>query len=521
MLYAATIAGSMTVLDMLVVSVALPTLQTDLDLTRTEQQWVINSYLLLTAMLLPVAGRLADMFDRERLFIIGVAAFFAGSLASGLALDGLMLLAARGFQGIGAAILTPVSLALLVNAYPKEERGKAVGINLGVMMLFATTAPLIGGGLAEIDWRLIFAINLPMAAFAIVAVRVARPDARVLARLPMDWPGAVLLVAALGLVVIALMQSPTWGWGSPATLTAIVIGVGLLVSFVVVELRRAAPLLELRLFRSMTFLADNAVLVLVQFSLMGLTVFGAIYVQNLLDFTPFQAGLSLLPVTAPLVLVSIFSGAWYARLGPRPMAIGGTLLGALGMAAFAAVLREFDYWLLFPGYIALGAGLGLLMGPLSTDALSSAPAALRGQASGLVQSMRQAGGTVGLAMMAAIIAAGEVSELETRLDRLGLGQISETEVAKVTGQTPTQQAETLSNVPADERGAVVLAARDSLAEAISVGFWFSAAVMVFGALLAALLFRRKPGEAADPHHAATAATGQPVGVGALPRGPGE
>jgi MFS family permease len=179
MLYAATAAGSMTVLDMLVVSVALPTLQADLLLTRIEQQWVINSYLLLTAMLLPFAGRLADMFDRERLFLIGVVTFFAGSLASGLAVDGISLLVARGVQGVGAAILTPVSLALLVNSYPKEQRGRAVGIYLGIMMLFATTAPLIGGGLAELDWRLIFAINLPMAVFAFVAVRIARPDSRI------------------------------------------------------------------------------------------------------------------------------------------------------------------------------------------------------------------------------------------------------------------------------------------------------------------------------------------------------
>jgi MFS family permease len=150
MLCASTIAGSMTVLDMLVVSVALPTLQTDLDLTRIEQQWVINIYLLVTAMFLPVAGRLADMFDRELLFIVGVATFFGGSLLAAVSLNGELLLAARGFQGLGAAILTPVSLALLVNAYPKEEQGRAVGINLGAMMLFATTAPLIGGGVGSI-----------------------------------------------------------------------------------------------------------------------------------------------------------------------------------------------------------------------------------------------------------------------------------------------------------------------------------------------------------------------------------
>ncbi len=518
MLYAATVAGSMTVLDMLVVSVALPTLQSDLDLTRIEQQWVINAYLLLAAMFLPVAGRLADMFDRELLFIIGVAAFFGGSLAAAVALDGQMLLAARGAQGLGAALLTPVSLALLVNAYPKEERGKAVGITLGVMMLFATTAPLIGGGLAEIDWRLIFVINLPLAAFAIFAVRVARPDARVLQRLPMDWPGAVLLVAGLGLLVGGLMQSPVWGWTSPATLFCVLGGLAFIVAFVFVELRRTAPLLELRLFKGVSFLADNIVLALVQFSLMGLTVFGAIYVQNLLGFTPFQAGLSLLPVTAPLVLVSIFSGGWYARLGPRPMAIGGALLGGVGMAAFAAVLGEFDYWLLFPGYVCLGAGLGLVMGPLNTDALSASPPELRGQASGLIQSMRQAGGTLGLAAMAAIIAASEVVLLSNRLRDLGFSNLSEESTAKLTSKTPSEQAELLSIVPVDRRPAVIDAARDSLAEAISIGFWSSAAVMVGCAVLAAFLFKRTPGEEPDPEHAVTAATAHPVSVGSLPRG---
>src|SRR5262245_27546660 len=365
---------SMVLIDETVVSVALPTIQRDLDTAQTGLQWVVNAYLLALAAFVAVGGRLGEMYGQARVFRIGVVVFIAASAACGFAPTEELLIAARAVQGIGAALMIPATGAIVVNAFGVGERGRAMGIYAGVSMIFLALGPLVGGVLTEgVTWRAVFWVNLPvglvMLALSLVTLEHDRPEAR--ARL--DWGGALTLVPALVAIVLALMQAQTWGWESPATIALLVGGAVLLVAFVLIERRVREPLIALGLFRSRNFTVDNAVLGLVQFALTGITVFGAIYVQDLLGFGPIGAGLSLLPLTVPLLLLAPRTGRLYDRVGPRVLVGAGAAVLAIGLGWTALVLDQLSYgWLVAP-YILAGVGLAMIMTPASTDAMNTAP----------------------------------------------------------------------------------------------------------------------------------------------------
>jgi EmrB/QacA subfamily drug resistance transporter len=399
---------SMVLIDETVVSVALPTIQRDLHTTEAGLQWVVNAYLLALAAFVAVGGRLGEMYGQARIFRIGVAVFLAASAACGFAPTEELLITARAVQGVGAALMIPATGAIVVNAFGVGERGRAMGIYAGVSMIFLALGPLVGGVLTEgITWRAVFWVNLPvglvMLALSLVTLEHDRPeeDARI------DWGGALTLVPALVAIVLALMQAQTWGWESAATIALLAGGAVLLVAFVLVERRVRQPLIALGLFRSRNFTVDNAVLGLVQFALTGMTVFGAIYVQDLLGFGPIAAGLSLLPLTVPLLVLAPRTGRLYDRVGPRLLVGAGAAVLAVSLAWTALVLDQLSYgWLVAP-YILAGVGLAMIMTPASTDAMNTAPAALRGEASGVMQTVRQVGGTVGLALMGTAAASAD------------------------------------------------------------------------------------------------------------------
>jgi EmrB/QacA subfamily drug resistance transporter len=403
----ATMTGAlaMVLIDETVVSVALPVIQRDLHMSPTGLQWVVNAYLLALASFVAVGGRLGDLLGQARMFRLGAALFVAASSACGLAQSGTWIIVARAVQGLGAAAMIPATGAIVINAFDVGERGRAMGIYAGISMISLALGPLAGGVLTQaISWRAVFWVNivpgLAMLALATVTLPADAPerDAR------MDWPGALTLVPGLVLIVLGLMQSGQWGWSSSATIALLAAGTALVAAFFFIEPRRRSPLVQLKLFRNRNFSADNTVLGLVQFALTGLTVFGAIYVQELLGFGPIAAGLSLLPVMVPLLLLAPVAGRLYDRIGPRGLVAAGAALLCAGLMWTATLLARLDYVWLLPGYVITGAGIALVMTPASTDAMNTAPAALRGQAQGVVQTLRQAGGTVGLAVMGAAVA---------------------------------------------------------------------------------------------------------------------
>jgi EmrB/QacA subfamily drug resistance transporter len=350
---------SMMMLDSTVVSVALPSIQADLDLSQTDLQWVVNAYLLALAAFVAVAGRISDMFNRVHVLITGVAVFVFFSALCGLAQSETWLIGARALQGIGAALMIPPTATIVVNTFGVDERGRAMGIYAGISMIFLSLGPLIGGLFTEsLDWRWVFWINLPVGLTTIAMVLWTKPAGRVEGGQRLDWPGLLTLVPGLTLLVLGFMESSNWGWGSAKTLAAIGVGVALLAAFAFIERRARSPLVELRLFRVRNFSGDATVLFFAQFALMGLTIFGAIFTQDILGFTPIEAGLGLLPVTLPLLVAAPLAGRIYDRAGPRGLVTAGTLTAAIGFAITAAVLGEQDYWVLVPGFVLIGAGVG-------------------------------------------------------------------------------------------------------------------------------------------------------------------
>lgn len=291
-------------------------------------------------------------------------------------------------------------------------------------------------------------------------------------------------------LVLALMEASNWGWGSARTLVLLGAGVVLLAAFVMIELRARAPLVELRLFATPNFRGDTIVLFFAQFSLISLTIFGAIYTQDMLGFSPTEAGLGMLPITLPLLVAAPLAGRIYDRAGPRGIVTAGTVLGALGFALTAALLGEFEYGLLVPGYVLIGVGIGMVMSPTNTDAMSSAPIRLRGQASGTIQTVRQVGATLGIATLGTLVATVQNDRLRDLL--LGLGE-SEARVERTEGilaEDPSARAEILQGVSRAESRTILEGARDSITDAIAAAFWVCGGVMLLASLAAFLILRR-------------------------------
>lgn len=479
----------MTFLDETIIGVALPSIQRDLGLDGTQVQWVVNAYLLALAALVAVAGRLADIINRTRLLLIAMTVFVVASMIAGLSGDALVLIGARALQGAGAALLIPPAIALLVSVYPPEQRGRAIGLSTGIATVFLSLGPLLGGVLTEVSWRLTFFINVPIAIAAVVLIAFARVDGSVKRGERFDPIGAITLVLGLGAVVVALQQSSVWGWGSPVTYAVLTLGIALLTVFVLVELRMRDPLLDVRLLTRPAFATDCGVLFAIQAALVVLTVFGAIYVQNVLDLSPAEAGLSLLPITIPFLIVSPLGGSLYDRFGPRWLALSGTTLAAIGLAASGALLPQGSIWLLVPGYAVLGAGLGLVFGPLYTDALAQAPSESRGEASGATEAITQVGGTVGLAVLGTVITLTQRGHLEDFLRGEGATgvEVREIEVVLATGESEagdSAAAKVVSELP--ELASV---AERGFSDGLQLAYFIAAGVVMVAGLIAVLTLR--------------------------------
>jgi EmrB/QacA subfamily drug resistance transporter len=304
------------------------------------------------------------------------------------------------------------SAPIVIEAFSLRERGRAMAVYSTIPIAFISIGPLIGGALTEFaSWRYVFWINLPVAIIALVLTWIARPNN---ARFPakhFDVPGAVLLVVGLVAFVLGLQEASTWGWGSPATIGAIAGGLILLALFVRTELRTDEPVVELRLFRGRAFAGDNAILFCVQLAMIASTTFSAIYLQTVLGFSPIEAGVALVPLILPILIVKGYVGRLFDRVGVRPPVRVGTVMVAISFLVLAPAIAAESFALMLPGLVLQGFGIAFVMSPSNTDALSRAPARLRGAASGTVNTSRQLGGTIGLAAIGTVIATIEASQL--------------------------------------------------------------------------------------------------------------
>jgi EmrB/QacA subfamily drug resistance transporter len=406
---AVTFSLFMIMLDNTIVNVALPSIGRGLQIGVSQLEWVVNAYTLSFAVLMLTGGRLADLYGRRLVFQTGLATFTFASLACGLAANAETLIAARAVQGAGAALMMPATLSIISAAFPREERGTAIGIWAGVSGMALAIGPLLGGLLTEhVGWNWIFFVNVPVGVTAFVASFVLILETRGdETDRHLDLPG--LLTSAGGLLALtyALIEANSYGWGSTRILALFAAAAVLLTAFVLIERGARRPMLDLRLFGNRTFTGANIAALLVSLAMFGIFFFVSLYMQNILGYSPVHAGVVFLPMTFLVVISAPIAGKVTDLIGPRwPITIGMTLLG-VALISFSRLGLHATFTDMLPGMLLGGLGMGMAMGPMTAAALSTVRVERAGVASSVLTTARQVGGTLGIAVMGAIVVAAE------------------------------------------------------------------------------------------------------------------
>ena len=401
-----TLAGTccglfLLMLDSTVVALALPSIRHDVDASQAGLQWVMNGYLLAIAAFVVTAGRFGDVYGRKRLFLAGMALFAAGSVLSGAAGGEVTLIAGRVLQGLGAAPMLPLSLAIVCNAFPVEQQARALGIWAGISAVALGIGPLAGGALVDLDWRLIFWINLPIAALGVAIVLAAAPESTDPgAERRIDLAGLIALAVGLTAIVLALVQSRVLGAGTIVALA--LLGVASLYVFWRIEHRVRGPIVDFSLFRNGPYFGASAAAFALVGSYWAVMFFQPQYLQDVRGHSAVLSGLMILPVTVPMIFVSPFSGRLIARFGARALMTVGMALGTFGLLALTQIGPHSSYPLLLAGYLPFGIALGLVYAPMSTAAMAAMPAEKVGIASGVLAMDRVMAGTIALATAGAV-----------------------------------------------------------------------------------------------------------------------
>jgi EmrB/QacA subfamily drug resistance transporter len=416
-------AVSMTFIDQTIVAIAVPQLQQDLSLSSTGVQWIINGYLLSLSALFAFGGRLSDIAGHRRMVTIGVVVFATASALCGATPTGdaaeLWIITFRVIQGAGAAIMFPAALAIVLGAFPVGERGRALAIFFGVAGAFTSIGPLAGGYLTEWTWRAIFWINVPVAIAALALIAISKP-ANERHPAPLDYRGALLISAGMGLAVLGLQQSSVWGWDSPATWGGIVAGLALLAAFVRYELRLEHPLMQVRTFANRAFAVDNAILFLLMIPFVPLFFFASMYAQISLGESASETGLYLLIFFAGFFVGTQRGGRVLDARGARPVVVLGCALAAVGFALWAKEMPDLSIGSQWPYMVLAGAGVGLVLSPANTDALNRVPRSRYGEATGITQTVRNFGSSLGLAVLGTVLILHNKSNLESTLGEQGI-----------------------------------------------------------------------------------------------------
>jgi EmrB/QacA subfamily drug resistance transporter len=399
-------AQFMVVLDVAIVNVALPQMRHDLGLSVTGQQWVVNAYTLTFAGLLMLGGRAGDLFGRRRVFLIGLSLFTLCSLIGGLAQTGPWLIAARAAQGVGGAILAPSTLSLLtVRFFEPAERRRALGAWSATAASGAAIGVLAGGVLTDLlNWRWVLFVNVPIGIALLVGAWLALTESRLDgAHRSLDLPGALTMTAGLSILVYGIVSTDNHSWGSAQTVTTLAVGGILLLAFLFIESRAAQPVVPLSIFKMKTLSAANGIAVTVGAALFGMYFFLSLYLQQINGYSPLKAGLAFLPAGLATMGGALIAARLVARIGARRQLVIGLLLAAAGLAWISSVTAHAGYFAhVFGPVLLVGVGLGLSFVPMTMAATTGVPPQEAGLASGLVNTSRQVGGAVGLAVMATV-----------------------------------------------------------------------------------------------------------------------
>jgi EmrB/QacA subfamily drug resistance transporter len=395
----------MIMLDNTVVNVALPSIQEDLGADLSELEWVVAGYALTFAALMLIGGKVADAYGRRLIFIIGIVVFTLASLACGLSESSEMLIAARVVQGAGAALMNPATLSIIAATFPPAQRGAAIGIWAGVSALALAIGPLVGGLLTQhLSWNWIFFVNVPVGILGIVASLLLIDESRDQTHERLDIPG--LSTSALGLFALTygLIEANTYGWTSARILGAFAVAIVALVAFVLLESNQRAPMLPLDLFKNRTYTGANTVVLLVALAMFGVFFFVSLYMQNILGYSAVQTGAAFLPMTVLIILVAPIAGKMTDRFGSRALMTVGMLLVATQLLYFSQLQIDSTFWNLLPGFIVGGFGMAMTMTPSAAAATRAVPVDKAGVGAAVLNAFRQVGGTMGIALMGAIMA---------------------------------------------------------------------------------------------------------------------
>ena len=396
----------MIMLDNTIVNVALPSIQSSLGLKVSELEWVVTGYALTFGALMLTGGKLADLFGRRRIFIVGLVIFTGASLACGLASSPSLLIGARVVQGAGSALMNPATLSIITATFPPRQRGMAIGIWAGVAAMALAIGPLVGGLITQhIGWNWIFFINVPVGILAIVVTRLVVDESRdTSANQRLDLPGLLSSAIALFALTYGLIEANTYGWTSGRILGLFAVAVVGLIIFVALELRQRTPMLDLSLFKNGTFAGANAVMLLVGLAMFGVFFYNSLFIQNIMGYSAVQTGATFLPMTMLIILVAPVAGKFSDQVGSRWLMGGGMILLSASLFLFSRLDAGSNFWDLFPGLIVGGFGMALVMTPTTAAAMGSVAVDKAGVGSAVLNSMRQVGGSLGIAVMGAIVA---------------------------------------------------------------------------------------------------------------------
>jgi EmrB/QacA subfamily drug resistance transporter len=484
----ATILGSsMAFIDSSVVNVALPRIQTDLNMDATSVQWVVEAYALFLAALILVGGSLGDRYGRKRIFAIGIVLFAAASMWCGLSQNGTQLIAARAVQGVGGALLTPGSLAIIRATFPEGKRGQAIGLWSGFSAITSALGPVLGGWLVQTaSWRWVFFINIPLAVIVLVVLFWRVPENRDEDdHAPLDWLGALLATISLGAIIYGLIESDNLGLTDPIVIGTIAIGIIALIAFVFVELHVKGPMMPLKLFRSRTFAGTNLLTLFLYAGLSGSFFFLPFDLIRTQGYSPTAAGASLLPFTVLVFSLSRWSGGLITRYGAKlPLVIGPTIAG-VGFILFTLPDIGGSYWTtFFPAVIVLGLGMAITIAPLTTSVLNAVEDHYAGIASGINNAVARIAGLLSIAVLSIFVIQAFGSNLDSQLNRLNVSpairQALDAQRTKLIG----------AEVPSNVHGALHAELSRAIAESFVGGFrlaMFIGAGLAFASSICALI----------------------------------
>jgi EmrB/QacA subfamily drug resistance transporter len=489
-LIAVSVGVFMLLLDITIVNVALPDIQTELHSSFTDLQWVVDAYALTLAALLLTTGSLADRFGRRIAFAVGLALFTFASLLCGLASTPLFLILARGAQGIGGATMFATSLALVAQAFRGRERGTAFGVVGAVIGIAVSVGPIVGGALTTgLSWRWIFLVNVPIGVAAIFITLTQVQESRDPHARRLDWPGFVTFSAALGALVYGLIRSAEKGWGAGVVVGCLVAAALLLLAFLVIERRSREPMFDLELFRKPTFAGGSIAAFAVSASLFALLLYLVLYLQDILGVSALGTGVRLLVMSAGIFVVSALAGRASAHVPIRFLIGPGLLLVGVALLLMRGLTVGSDWTHLIPGLIVAGIGVGMINPPLAQTAVGVVDPSRSGMASGINSTFRQVGIATGIATLGSLFATQVRDTAGAALAHSSLGAAGAHAVARALSTGDVGSA--IARVPVGARASVRAAAHEGFVAALNHVFLVGAIVAFAGGVLSLALIRQR------------------------------